>query len=343
MATRLRMPLSGDTVRRILRRPPASTQPSPRVLGIDDFALRKGRIYGTILVDLEQPRPIDLLPERTADTVATWLRAHPGVEVIARDRASDYARGATEGAPNAIQVADRFHLLCNLRETLTRYLQRITPALRRVLASPEAAAPPSSAGETMGETTKSEGDSCTAGAMPSDTLVASPVLRPLPRYGRSPRLAQEQRARHAARTRRSEEVKRRLAQGQSLRQIAAACALNTKTVRSWVRSEALPPDQRGYRGAGKIDPYIPYLQTRLAEGCTNQARLWREIREHGVTGTRPLVAKWIRAHGLAQTETPPPVAPPLPAARQLAAARLTGRGAADGRRARAVGTPPAAC
>src|SRR5262249_3434431 len=181
MATRLRMPRSGDTVLRILRGRPVPAQPIPRVLGIDDFALRKGRGYGTIFVDLEQQRPVDLLPERTADTVATWLRAHPGVEVIARDRASDYARGATEGAPDAIQMADRFHLLCNLREALTRYLQRITPALRRVLASTEAAAPSSSAGDPLGETTRREGDGCPAGAMPSDTLEASPVLRPLPR------------------------------------------------------------------------------------------------------------------------------------------------------------------
>jgi transposase len=266
------------------------------VLGIDDFALRKGRVYGTILVDLEQQRPIDLLPERTADTVATWLRAHPGIEVIARDRASDYARGATEGAPNAVQVADRFHLLCNLREALIRYLQRITPALRRMLANEPPPAPPNA--PEPGETPTS--------------------ARPLPRYGRPARLQQEQQARYAARLHRYEQVKTRFTQGQSLRQIAAACGLDTKTVRAWVWSEMLPPEQRGYRGHAKIDAYIPYLRTRLAEGCTNQSRLWREIRARGFTGTRSLVAKWIHAHGHTQARPRAPAHPRLPAARQLA-------------------------
>ena len=110
----------------------------------------------------------------------------------------------------------------------------------------------------------------------------------------------------------------RFAQGQSLRQMAAACGLDTKTVRSWVRTETLPLDQRGSRGAGKIDPYIPYLQTRLAEGCTNQSRLWREIQAQGFTGTRSLVAKWIHAHGQPMPVAPPAAAPQLPAARQLA-------------------------
>ena len=110
-----------------------------------------------------------------------------------------------------------------------------------------------------------------------------------------------------------------------------------KTVRSWVRTETLPLDQRGYRGAGKIDPYIPYLQTRLAEGCTNQSRLWREIQAQGFTGTRSLVAKWIHAHGQHT-----PVAPPADgstAARRppTRLAHLAGRRAAHGGRAGAVG------
>jgi transposase len=219
MATRLRMPLSGDTVLRILHSTPTPTPPTPRVLGIDDFALRKGRVYGTILVDLERRRPVDLLPERTAETVATWLRAHPGVEIIARDRAQDYARGATEGAPEATQVADRFHLLCNLHEVLTRYLQRITPTLRRVLANEPAATSPAipEAPETPTAAPSLPGRPALVPEVTQGAPASSPATRPLPRYGRSPRLQQEQSARHAARAHRYAQVKARFAQGQSLR------------------------------------------------------------------------------------------------------------------------------
>ena len=119
---RLQLQASPNTILDLIRRAPEQTYPVPRVLGVDDFALRKGRTYGTILVDLEKRQPVDLLPGRSADLVAKWLKDHPGSEVITRDRSQEYARGITEGAPAALQLADRFHLLCNLREALERVL-----------------------------------------------------------------------------------------------------------------------------------------------------------------------------------------------------------------------------
>ena len=102
--------------------------------GVDDFALRKRHTYGTILVDLEHRQPVAFLPDRTAETVAQWLQEHPGVEVIARDRSRAYAEGARQGASAAIEVADRFHVLQNLREALEQVFTTSPQAFEAVNA-----------------------------------------------------------------------------------------------------------------------------------------------------------------------------------------------------------------
>src|SRR5581483_7189358 len=122
LLARLRLRLSAATVRRLIRRVAIPRTAPPRVIGVDDFAMRRGHRYGTLIADLEEHKIVDLLPDRTAASLATWLRRSPRVEVVSRDRSPEYARGITEGAPQAVQVVDRWHVLRNLREALERVL-----------------------------------------------------------------------------------------------------------------------------------------------------------------------------------------------------------------------------
>ena len=127
---------SGDTVLRYLDTFAVGPRSTPRVLSVDDFAFCRGRTYGSMLVDLERHQVVDLLPDRSATTLAGWLQQHPGVAIISRDRSAEYAEGARQGAPGAIQVADRFHLLRNLGETVQRVFTGHSERIARI-AAPE--------------------------------------------------------------------------------------------------------------------------------------------------------------------------------------------------------------
>lgn len=132
LSRRLAMPVSGDTVLRLIRRRGTVPSPPPRVVGIDDWAWRRGRSYGTIVCDLERRRVIDLLPGRSAAPVRDWLAAHPSVTVVSRDPSGPYAEAARTGAPTATQVADRWHLLVNASEALRGVVERHQPQIRSV-------------------------------------------------------------------------------------------------------------------------------------------------------------------------------------------------------------------
>src|SRR4029079_5062552 len=127
------MPVSPDTVLRLVRHTQLTEHATPSLLGVDEWAYRRRLDFKTILVDLRTRKPIELLPDASAASFASWLQDHPGVEIIARDRAGTFAEGARQGAPDAIQVADRFHLMQNLRTAIEEILKQMVD-IRHVAA-----------------------------------------------------------------------------------------------------------------------------------------------------------------------------------------------------------------
>jgi transposase len=263
LAQTFRTPISPATLLRIIRRTVVPVPPSPTVIGIDDWALAKGQRYGTIVVDLERHRPLTLLPDRTAPTVATWLRSVPTVEAITRDRSNEYARGAAEGAPHARQIADRWHLLQNLGQVLERLLQRL----------------------------RVNGDSTPMSAV-TVSIPPTPSLRP---RRLRPITASEQHRQHASHARRMSQfdtVQNLLAHGLSRRAVARLLEMSRGTVHKLARAEHVPERAERPPQPSILDPYLPYLEERWTAGSTNAQQLWREIHAQGYPGGPRQVARW---------------------------------------------------
>lgn len=232
---------------------------APRGLGIDDFALRRGRTYGTILCDLETGCPLDMLLGRTAEPLARWLKQHPGIEVVARDRASAYADAARSGAPGAVQVADRFHLVRNVSDALREVVDRQPWTLPEPMALP-----------------------------------VSVVEEIAPTLEQSPR-AVRMRAEAAQRLQVPyEEVCRRHRNGESLRAISSATGLDRKAIRKYIQSSNIPKRAERRPVARNLDPFTDYLGDRWRSGCHNARTLFHEIRQLGYTGSESMVRHTLR-------------------------------------------------
>jgi transposase len=261
LSARLAMPTSADTLLRLAIAATRPRLPAPRVLGVDEWAWRKGHRYGTILVDLERNKVVDLLPERDAGSFAAWLHAHPGVEMVARDRADVYADGARRGAPRAIHVADRWHLLRNLGEAVKVVVDRHHGAVRRA------------AKQVIGELAGIA--HAVASAEPSRPTAAE-IRR---------------RTAHTRRQVRYEEAARLHEAGVPLQRIAGLLGAERRTVRSWLRAGHAPLWRKPPRGS-ILDPYREHLERRWAEGCRNAARLWHELTALGFAGRPTIVRVW---------------------------------------------------
>jgi transposase len=266
LAHRLGLPASRDTLLRLVRRLPLPVIPPLQAIGVDDWAQRKRQRYGTIVVDLERHQPVALLHDREADTLATWLHAHPGITIIARDRLKAYRDGARAGAPQATQVADRFHLLQNLAEALDQVFSAHGPALKAM----------------------STAHSRTPVVQP-DGQTAVPIPPSIPTPQAQTRAAQRRSRRLAI----YEQVWALHRQGWSNRAIAQHLGIGRMTVVRFLQAPTFP-ERKGHTNHGKsvLTPYKERLLTRWNAGCREALQLFRDLRRHGYTGSYPTVARY---------------------------------------------------
>ncbi|SCL29900.1 Transposase [Micromonospora pallida] len=253
LAQRLAVSVSRMTLIRMIRRMPDPPPVTPTVLGVDDFARRRGHRYATVLIDMHSRRPIDVLPDRTADTLAEWLREHPGVRVICRDRGGSYADGARKGAPDAVQVADRWHLLKNLSDAV----EKVVRGHRRCLR---------------------------AHTDPTPALSAPPPAEPV----RAGRRAANTRRRHAAMHALRAEG---LSISATARRLDMNVRTARKYARAATAEALIGPNASSRPSV--LAPFHAYLRQRLTDGVHQTAALHAEILARGYQGSLRVLRDWL--------------------------------------------------
>jgi transposase len=243
--------------------------PSPQVLGVDEFALRRGSTYATLLVDLERHQPVAVLEGRTAEPLMKWLQVHPFVTILVRDRANAYALAGRQAVPDALQVADRFHLV-----------QNVSDALKTLLHSRRWHQP-------------------TTAGQPSEASLASTTM-PTPSAD-APHGPQPTARKRAV----WEAVQQHRGLGQSLRQMAQALGLDRRTVRRYVAMDQPPVYPVRRPRATQLTPYMEYLGKRWTQGCHNARRLYQELVQRGYTGSASMVRKVLQPWRADPEATPP--------------------------------------
>jgi len=281
LAGALGLAASRSTLLRLLRALPDPALDPVAVLGVDDFAIRRGHHYGTVLVNMATHRPIELLPDRDAASFAAWLEAHPGTKVICRDRAGAYAEGAKQAAPAALQVADRWHLWHNLAGYVEKTVARHRGCLHADSDDQHDATHDATIEPAAGQQQPTAADAEQQAALARAAVQATQF---------------EQRALVARTRERYAAVQALRAQNKGIKPIMRELGLAKETVRRFYRAhsaEELLAKARDGRGQ-LLEPYQPYLHQRLADGTTNASQLFRELRTQGYHGSQGTVIAYLR-------------------------------------------------
>jgi len=307
LAPKLGMKVKAPTLLRYLRAIPPPAKASVRVLGIDDFAMKRGDCYGTILVNIDTRKPLNLLPDRTAEAVMPWLKSHQEIEVVSRDRASAYADAAKRALPHATQVADRYHLVHNLREHLQQFLDRKRTCLPEIEDSPLKAVSTDDPGlasalETQTRVRTSQPSPSTAAASSTDQpqVQVQPDL-PQGQMGEEMELAsltyaeRKKKISRDKRYARYEQVRALHQAGMGQRAIGRSMHMSRRIVHRFLTSETFPERASGSgrrpKSQSKLAPYLAYLHERWNAGEQTGSHLFREIKERGYTGSESLLRR----------------------------------------------------